>query len=86
EVAQANAAALGRRIDAERLRVNRLAGAALNAHANGLVWSIAAADGETVQRGQTVFQLVDCDAAFVTLSVSESVYNRLNLWQSARFR
>lgn len=86
EAAQANVAALQRRLDAERLRVNRLNASTLSAHVNGIVWTIAAADGETVQRGQTVLQLIDCDATVITLSVSESIYNRLGVGQRARFR
>ena len=45
-----------------------------------------AASGETVQRGHDVLRLVDCDAPLVTLSVTESVYNRLRVGDEAVFR
>lgn len=86
DTAQTQVAALQRRVDAERLRVNRLSTAALSAHVNAVVWTIGATDGEVIQRGQTVLQLVNCDAAIVTASVSESVYNRLRTGQVAHFR
>lgn len=77
---------LNRRIDAERLRVNRLAHTALASTVNGILWSLQTANGETVQRGQDLFQLVDCDSTIVTLSVTERTYNTLRLGQSASFR
>jgi multidrug resistance efflux pump len=78
--------AIGRRITDERLRVNRLSAASLEANVNGVFWDYLAASGETVQRGQDVLRLIDCDSAIVTLSVSESVYNTLRVGASATFR
>lgn len=78
-------AALDERIAAERRRVNRLNSNGLAANVNGLLWDRAAADGETVQRGESVVRLVDCDSAIVTLSVTENVYNRLAVGTPARF-
>lgn len=78
--------ALSRRIDAERLRVNRLTHSALTSTVNGILWSLQTADGETVQRGENLIQLVDCDSMIVTLSVTERTYNTLRLGQSASFR
>jgi hypothetical protein len=77
---------LDKRIDAERLRVNRLASAQIQSNVNGTVWEVLAGDRETVQRGQDIMRLVDCDSAIVTLSVSESVYNRLKLGDRAMFK
>ncbi|TDK31726.1 HlyD family efflux transporter periplasmic adaptor subunit [Rhizobium deserti] len=78
--------AVGRRIAAERLRVNELSASSLESHVNGLLWTYLSASGETVQRGQNVLTLIDCDSAIVTLSVSESVYNRIGVGSSATFR
>jgi multidrug resistance efflux pump len=78
--------AVEERIRAERLRVNRLTSAPLQANVSGIFWSLPSADGETVQRGQDLFQLVDCDSTIVTLSVSESVYNSLQIGKEAEFR
>lgn len=78
--------ALEARLSAERLKVNRFAAASLSSNVNGLLWDILAANGETVQQGEDLLRLVDCDSAIVTLSVSESVYNRLKVGEAARFR
>lgn len=83
---QARVEALDRRIDAERRRVSRLATAELTSNVDGRVWEVLAADGETVQRGQDVMRLIDCGSTMVTLSVSENVYNRLELGDVAQFR
>lgn len=68
------------------MRLNLLSGAAVQSTANGQLWEILAADGEIVQRGQDVLRLADCDRVIVTLSVSENVYNRLKIGDSAAFR
>lgn len=84
--AEASAAAIDERISAERLRINRLGSAELLSNVDGRVWEVLAVSGEVLQRGQDVFRLIDCEAAIVTLSVSEGVYNRLQLGDSAVFR
>lgn len=80
------AEALERRTAAERLRVHRLTSAELTANVSGRIWEVLASDGETVQRGQDIMRLIDCDSSIVTLSVSESVYNGLQLGDPAMFR
>jgi hypothetical protein len=45
-----------------------------------------ATDGEDVVAGQPLLRLVDCRSSVVTLSVTESVYNRLAVGDPARFR
>lgn len=84
--AEARLAAVETRIEAERRRTTTLGGAVLAATVNGQVWEVIAANGETVQRGQDVLRLLDCDAPLVTLSVTESAYNRLRIGDSAVFR
>lgn len=78
--------ALEASIRTERLRVNQLTSSALQANVSGLVWDYLAVSGETVQRGQELLRLVDCDSAIVTLSVTERVYNGIQLGSSASFR
>ncbi len=78
--------ALEARIRTERLRVNLLTSSALQANVSGLVWDYLAVSGETVQRGQDLLRLVDCDSAIVTLSVTERVYNGIEPGSSASFR
>ncbi len=84
--ARARSDALGERVAAERVRVSRLASAELVSNVRGRVWEVIAGSGEMVQRGQDILKLVDCDSTIVTLSVSESVYNRLKPGDSAVFR
>lgn len=82
----ARAKALEERIEAERRRVNRLASSPILANVQGRLWSILAANGEELQRGQDVLRLVDCGSLIVTLSVAELVYNTLKIGDPARFR
>jgi multidrug resistance efflux pump len=84
--ARARSDALSQRVDAERVRLSRLASAELVSNVRGRVWEVIAGSGETVQRGQDIMKLVDCDSTIVTLSVSESVYNGLKAGDSAVFR
>ena len=84
--AEARLATVETRIGAERQRTTALGNDILTSTVNGQVWEVLAADGETVQRGQDVLRLLDCDAPLVTLSVTESAYNRLRIGDSAVFR
>lgn len=86
DAAVARLGVLRDRIARERLRVNRLTGSALAATVDGQLWEVLAADGETVQRGQDVLRLVDCGSLIVTVSVTEGIYNRLRIGDSAVFR
>lgn len=79
-------AAITAREATERLRVNRFGGANLVATVNGVFWEVLASDGETLQRGDAVARLLDCDSTLVTLSVTEAVFNRLSTGDAARFR
>lgn len=82
----ARATALEERLASEQLRVGRLRSAELVANVDGRVWEVLAGNGETVQRGQDLMLLIDCRSAIITLSVSESVYNRLSVGDDATFR
>ncbi|MFN3527185.1 MAG: HlyD family efflux transporter periplasmic adaptor subunit, partial [Paracoccus sp. (in: a-proteobacteria)] len=84
--AEAILAAFTARADAERRRVNRLGGAELTAPVAGLFWEVLAANRESVQRGDPVARIVDCGSTMVTLSVTESVFNRLSIGDAAVFR
>ncbi|WP_341213346.1 HlyD family secretion protein [uncultured Limimaricola sp.] len=77
---------LAARVTQERLSVNLRAEAPLAANVSGQLWEVLAGDGERVERGQDVLRLLDCDHVFVTASVSESVYNRLQQGDAAKFR
>lgn len=83
---KAREAAFAGRLSRERVRVNGLSGGDLTAPVNGLFWEVLEADGVTVQRGDPVLRLVNCDAMMVTLSVTERIYNTLAIGQDAEFR
>ncbi|GAB2183940.1 HlyD family secretion protein [Roseibium sp. LAB1] len=83
---KAKAKALDNRITIERLRVNRLASSKLVSNVNGTVWEVLTANGESVERGEPLMRLVNCTSTIVTLSVAESVYNRLKIGNLAKFR
>ena len=74
------------RIGTERQRTTALGGATLSSTVNGQLWEMLVVNGETVQRGQDVSRLLDCDSTMVTVSVTESIYNRLSIGNSAVFR
>ncbi|MGY6707052.1 MAG: HlyD family secretion protein [Rhizobiaceae bacterium] len=78
--------AITERLAAERLRVNRLDSRQLTSLANGRLWELLADNGEIVQRGQDILRIVNCETTLVTLSVTESIYNRLAIGDPATFR
>lgn len=84
--AEARRDAIQERINRERLRVNAFAGGEILSPVNGIFWEILEADQVAVQRGDPLVRLVDCEATIVTLSVTERVFNRLTVGQSASFR
>lgn len=86
KAARARLSAYTNRLERERLRVNALSGASLVAPFDGIVWERMAADGVTVQRGDPVIRLANCDDVIVTLSVTEQVYNTLETGDPATFR
>lgn len=79
-------AALTRRIDTERVRVGRQSAVALSSPVDGIVWERLAVNGAYVTPGSTVLRLVDCSNTFVTLSVTQTVFNRLYPGATATFR
>jgi multidrug resistance efflux pump len=60
--------------------------AELMAPVAGRVWEMLTAPGESVVRGQDLMRLLDCSGVVVTANVSETIYNRLFIGQSASFR
>ncbi|KAA9008093.1 HlyD family efflux transporter periplasmic adaptor subunit [Histidinibacterium aquaticum] len=74
------------RLEQARGRDTLLSGADLISPVEGLLWEFRASGGEIVQRGDPVVTLADCGSLVVSLSVTETVYNSLQLGQSATFR
>lgn len=93
EETQANLDQLGRKqetlateLAAERKRLAARSSAAVAAPLDGNVWTVHAASGEYVRKGQELFSVLDCSTAVVTASVSERDYNELRLGDPVHFR
>jgi len=71
---------------AERKRLEVRSSAPLTAPINGNLWTVQAATGEYVRKGQELFTVLDCSTVAVTASVSERDYNELRLGELVRFR
>lgn len=78
--------ALSTRNERESLRVNASGGGDITSPVNGVYWEILQSDGVNVQRGDPIVRLVNCDASFVSLSVTERVFNSLRIGEAASFR
>jgi multidrug resistance efflux pump len=70
----------------EQERLAAHAKAALTAPVKGQLWSVQAAPGEYVRKGQDLMTLLDCSTVAVTASVTERDYNKLRLGDAVRFR
>ncbi|WP_418593186.1 HlyD family secretion protein [Ponticoccus sp. (in: a-proteobacteria)] len=78
--------AITTRSQRENLRVNTANGGEIASPVNGLYWELLQADGVNVQRGDPILRLVNCDATFVSLSVTERIFNSLQIGEPASFR
>ncbi len=59
--------------------------AEVDATVRGRIWEVLTANGEEVRVGQELLRILDCGGAVVTATVSEGVYNKLYVGQSAHF-
>jgi multidrug resistance efflux pump len=73
-------------IAAEEKRYAQRTEYTLKVPADGRVWEVKTSPGEQVAAGQDLLHVLDCSAAVVTATVSESVYNHLRVGTPARFR
>ena len=71
---------------AERDRLAAHSKAVLTAPVEGQLWTVQAAPGEYVRKGQDLLTVLDCSTVIVTASVSERDYNELHLGDPVRFR
>jgi multidrug resistance efflux pump len=71
---------------AERDRLAAHSKATLTAPVEGQLWTLQAAPGEYVRKGQELLTVLDCSTVMVTASVSERDYNELHLGDPVRFR
>src|SRR5437762_5584990 len=77
---------LATQLAAERGRLLTRSKAVVAAPIDGNLWTVQAAAGEYVRKGQELFTVVDCSTVVVTASVSERDFNELRLGEPARFR
>ena len=71
---------------AEQKRLAARSSTRLAAPIDGNLWTVQAASGEYVRKGQELFTVLDCSTVVVTASVSERDYNELRLGDPVRFR
>jgi multidrug resistance efflux pump len=76
---------LRKELTQEEKRLGERAEAVLTTPVAATVWEVLTSPGEAVVRGQDLVRLLDCSGTVVTAGVSESVYNRLHIGQSASF-
>ena len=70
----------------ERDRLAAHSKAVLTAPVEGQLWTVQAAPGEYVRKGQDLLTVLDCSTVIVTAAVSERDYNELHLGDPVRFR
>jgi multidrug resistance efflux pump len=73
-------------LTAERARLAAHSKAVLTAPVEGQLWTVQAAPGEYVRKGQDLLTVLDCSTVIVTASVSERDYNELHLGDPVSFR
>jgi multidrug resistance efflux pump len=77
---------LAAQLAAEQNRFEARSSAALASPIDGNLWTVQAASGEFVRKGQELFSVIDCSTVVVTASVSDRDYNELRLGEPVRFR
>ena len=74
------------RLASEEARVAKLAAAPMVAPTSGIVWKVNASFGERIGAGETIAQVVDCDAAFVIAEVPQNRVPDIEVGSEAEFR
>jgi multidrug resistance efflux pump len=78
-------ARLDEKLAAEKARYGLLAAADIVAPTKGRIWETLVSPGQQVHRSEVLLRLLDCDRPAVTALISETVYNQLQVGQTARF-
>jgi multidrug resistance efflux pump len=76
---------LSHEIVSEQLHYIARSEADITAPVPGRIWEMMTSTGEDVRAGQALLKLLDCNGPVVTANVTESVYNRLQLGEQAKF-
>ena len=86
EQANQRAATIASQAAAEKRRLDARSRAVLTAPIDGNLWTVQAAAGEYVRRGQDLFTVLDCSTVVITASTTERDYNELRVGDPVRFR
>ena len=73
-------------ISRETKRFEARTTASIRSNISGRVWEVMTAPGEHVNAGQELVRLLDCSNAMVTASVSQTVFDKLRIGQTATFK
>lgn len=79
-------ATIAAQAEAEKRRLDARSRAMLTAPIDGNLWTVQAATGEYVRRGQDLFTILDCSTMVITASVSDRDFNELRLGDPVTFR
>jgi multidrug resistance efflux pump len=74
------------RLETEEARVVKLRAAPMIAPNSGIIWKLNASSGERIGAGDTVAQIVDCDAAFIIAEVPQNRVPDIEVGSEAEFR
>ncbi len=85
EEREARSVYLGKELASEKDVFAQQSAVDVSATVRGRIWQVLTSDGEHAQTGQNLLRIVDCSSAVITATVSESVYNKLWIGQSAEF-
>lgn len=74
------------RLAAEERRFAALSDAELRLSAPGMVWKLGVSNGERVSMGDTLAQVIDCEASFIVAAISQRDFSSVELGSLAQFR
>lgn len=74
------------RLAAEKRRFAALSGAELKFPSEGMVWKLGVSNGERVNVGDTLAQVIDCGASFIVASIPQKQFSSVELGSLAQFR
>jgi multidrug resistance efflux pump len=74
------------RLESEGARIAKLRAAPMVAPNSGIIWKLNASSGERIGAGDTVAQIVDCDAAFIIAEVPQNRVPNIEVGSEAEFR
>jgi multidrug resistance efflux pump len=74
------------RLLSEQGRIDKLSFAPMVAPNAGIVWKVDASSGERIRAGETIAQVVDCDAAFIIAAVPQNRVPEIEIGADAEFR